>query len=161
MSLLKTMENNENMQTSAESNKTYIVRKVLMRAIQKCNFLLKLWAFMSTFVMTTHQIWSCHVTLAKNFEHVNFPLILFLNFRKVTKFGGNWLKNKKVTGKEQKSHVQIGLNLQDINYHLSTITSQVKKVVYCRETTLMFKDVEDAIFDTFEHCSSKQRTSEV
>ena len=29
-----------------------------------------------------------------------FPYSI-LNFRKVTKFGGNWLKNKKVTGKKQ------------------------------------------------------------
>ena len=30
-------------------------------------------------------------------------LILYLNLRKITKFGGNWLKNKKVTGKKQNS----------------------------------------------------------
>ena len=38
MSLPKTMENNWKMRTSAEPNKIYIVGKVLMRAIQKCNF---------------------------------------------------------------------------------------------------------------------------
>ena len=42
MSLPKTMEDNGKMQTSAEPNKIYIVRKVLMRAIKKCNFLLNL-----------------------------------------------------------------------------------------------------------------------
>ena len=54
MSLPKTMENNEKMRTSAEQNKIYIVRKVLMRAIQNCvtfiefkPFCEKLWAFMS------------------------------------------------------------------------------------------------------------------
>ena len=35
--------------------------------------------------------------LGKNKHFPNF----ILNFRKVTKFGGNWLKNKKVTGKNQ------------------------------------------------------------
>ena len=38
MSLPKTMENNEKMQNSAETDKIYIVGKVLLRAIQKCNF---------------------------------------------------------------------------------------------------------------------------
>ena len=39
MSLLKTMENNGKMQTSAEQNKIYIVGKVLMRAIQNVTLL--------------------------------------------------------------------------------------------------------------------------
>ena len=38
MSLPQTMEDNGKMRTSAEPNKIYIVRKVLMRAIQKCTF---------------------------------------------------------------------------------------------------------------------------
>ena len=37
-SLPETIENNGKMRTSAEPNKMYIVGKVLMRAIQKCNF---------------------------------------------------------------------------------------------------------------------------
>ena len=36
-----------------------------------------------------------------------FRLISILNFRKVTKFGENWLKNKKITGKNP---VLIGLS---------------------------------------------------
>ena len=51
--------------------------------------------------MTTHQIWSCHVTLAANFENFYFSPNFILNFRKVTKFGENWLKNKKVTAKSK------------------------------------------------------------
>ena len=48
-------------------------------------------------------IWSCHVTLAANFE--NFYLLpnSILNFRKSYQIWGNWLKNKKVTGKKQNS----------------------------------------------------------
>ena len=38
MSLPKTMENNGKMQTSVQQNKIHIIGKVLMRAIQKCNF---------------------------------------------------------------------------------------------------------------------------
>ena len=37
ISLVKTIENNGKMRTSAEPNKIYIIRKVLVRAIQKCN----------------------------------------------------------------------------------------------------------------------------
>ena len=60
MSLLKTMENNGKMRTSGEPNKIYIVGKVLMRAIQKCNFYW-IWATVSKvmcihvkFTKTTH-----------------------------------------------------------------------------------------------------------
>ena len=41
-SLPRTMKNNEEMLTSAEPNKIYIVGKILMRAIQKCNFFVNL-----------------------------------------------------------------------------------------------------------------------
>ena len=53
------------------------------------------------FTKTTHQIWSCYVTLASNSENFSFLPDSVLNFRKVTKFGVNWLKNKKGTGKKQ------------------------------------------------------------
>ena len=53
------------------------------------------------FTITTHQIWSCHLTLASNSEKFYFSPNSILNFRKVTKFGGNWLKNIKVTGEKQ------------------------------------------------------------
>ena len=54
---------------------------------------------MSSFTMTTHQIWSCHVTLAANVENFYFLPNSVLTFRKVTKFGGNWLKNKNLQAK--------------------------------------------------------------
>ena len=53
------------------------------------------------FTITTHQIWSCHVTLASNSENFIFCLILYYILGKVTKFGGNWLKNRKGTSKKQ------------------------------------------------------------
>ena len=53
------------------------------------------------FTKITHQIWSCHVTLASNSENFYLSPNSVLNVRKVTKFGGNWLKNKKVTGKNK------------------------------------------------------------
>ena len=53
------------------------------------------------FTKTTHQICLCHVSLASNSETFYFLPNFVLNFRKVTKFGGNWLNNKKVTGKNQ------------------------------------------------------------
>ena len=64
-------------------------------------FCQKLWAFMSSFTMTTHQIWSCHVTLAVNFENFYFSPDSTLDFRKSYQVCClNWLKNKKVTGKK-------------------------------------------------------------
>ena len=64
-------------------------------------FCQKLWAFMSSFTMTTHQIWSCHVTLAANFENFYFSPDSTLDFRKSYQVCClNWLKNKKVTGKK-------------------------------------------------------------
>ena len=53
------------------------------------------------FTKTTHQIWSCHVTLASNFENVYLSPDSVLNFRNVTKFGVNWLKNKKLKAKNK------------------------------------------------------------
>ena len=47
------------------------------------------------FTTTTHQIWSCLVTLASNSEKFYFLPNSMLNFKKVTKFERNWLKNKK------------------------------------------------------------------
>ena len=40
------------------------------------------------------------------FQNVCFSPNSILKFRAVTKFGGNWLKNKKVTGRETKLGVK-------------------------------------------------------
>ena len=46
----------------------------------------KLWAFMSSFIITTHQIFI-------------LCLILYQILGRGTKFGGNWLNNKKLQAK--------------------------------------------------------------
>ena len=51
--------------------------------------------------MTTHIFWSCHVTLAANFENFYFLPNSVSHFRKGTKFGGNWLKNKMLQAKSK------------------------------------------------------------
>ena len=91
-------KNNGKMRTSAEPSKIYIVRKVLMRAIQKCNFY---WIWVLPWPLTKygHVTWPW-LQISKIF--IFFPNSI-LNFSKVTKFGENWLKNKKVTGKKQNS----------------------------------------------------------
>ena len=53
------------------------------------------------FTKTTHQIWSYPVTPASNSENFYFLPDSILNFKKVSKFWGNWLTNEKVTGKKQ------------------------------------------------------------
>ena len=50
---------------------------------------------MSHFTMTTQQLWSCHMTLAANFENFYFQFNFALMSGKVTNLGENWLKNKK------------------------------------------------------------------
>ena len=51
------------------------------------------------FTKTTHQIWSCHVTLASNSEIFYFSPNFVLNFRKVTKFGEIDSRTKKLQAK--------------------------------------------------------------
>ena len=53
------------------------------------------------FIKTAHQIWSCHVTLASNSENFYLSHNSVSHFRKSYQIWGNWLKNKKVTGKKQ------------------------------------------------------------
>ena len=101
------MENNGKMRTSAEPNKIYIVGKVFMKAIQKCSFYLilatvsKVMGIYVKFTATNHQIWSRDLTPGFKFRR-----FLFLHndyvLGKVTKFGLNWLKNKKVVKAKNK-----------------------------------------------------------
>ena len=51
--------------------------------------------------MTTHQIWSCHLTLASNFENFNFLPNSLLNFKKRYQIWGKLAQEQKVTGKKQ------------------------------------------------------------
>ena len=52
------------------------------------------------FTMTTHQIWSCHVTLASDSKIFYFLPNSILNFRKSYQICENWLKNKNITGRK-------------------------------------------------------------
>ena len=83
------------MRTSEKPNKLYIIRKVLMRAIQKMYFLLNLCHYVKSyghlcqilayFTMPALQIWPCHVTQKANFEKIlPFPNSAF-NIRKSSK----------------------------------------------------------------------------
>ena len=53
------------------------------------------------FTKTTHQIWSCRVTLASNSESFYFSPISVLNFRKRLPNLGKSAQEQKVTGKKQ------------------------------------------------------------
>ena len=74
MSLLKTMEKQWEMQTSAEPNEIYIVWKVLMRAIQKCNFYW-IWATLSKCYGHLYQVLSWPLT---KYGHVTWPWLQIL-----------------------------------------------------------------------------------
>ena len=53
------------------------------------------------FNKTTHQIWSCQVTLASNVENFYFLPSSVLNFRKSYQFRGELTQEEKVTSKKQ------------------------------------------------------------
>ena len=53
------------------------------------------------FTITTHQIWSCHVTLASYFENVYFSPNSVLNFGKSYQVWGKLAQEQKVTGNKQ------------------------------------------------------------
>ena len=115
------MKDNGKVRTSSESNKIYIVRKVLRRAIQKCNLNLsdcvKSYGHYVKFTKTTHQIWSCHVTLASSSENFYFFPNSISNFRKSYQIWGklaqerkrNRQKNKLGGGGRKDPPVLIGL----------------------------------------------------
>ena len=58
---------------------------------------------MSSFTMTTHQIWSCQVTLSTSFEKFYFLPNSILNFRNNYQIWEKLAKEQKVTGKKQNS----------------------------------------------------------
>ena len=53
------------------------------------------------FTITTHQIWSCHMTLASNSKNFYFSPNSILNFRKSYQIWGNLTQEQKVTGKNK------------------------------------------------------------
>ena len=106
MSLPKTMENNRKMWTFEEPNKIYIFGKVLMGAIRNLillnlRYCVKSYGHLCQFSKTTHQIWSCHVTLASNSKNFYFSPNSVLNFRKSYQIWGNLAQEQKVTGKNK------------------------------------------------------------
>ena len=63
---------------------------------------------MSSFTMTTHQIRSCHVTLAANFDSFNFSPNSILNFWKSCQILGKLAQEQK--SYMAKNPVLIGLS---------------------------------------------------
>ena len=63
-----------------------IIRNDMMGAIQKCNFygfwdaVSKIKTFISNLTMSTHQIWSCHVTLAAKLQKLLFLAQFYIKF---------------------------------------------------------------------------------
>ena len=87
------------------------------------------------FTKTTHQIWSCQVTLASNVKNFYFLPSSVLNFRQVTNFGGNWPKNKKVTNKKQigggkhpPSAYRVRETSTDVSHSHSLVTVQYQPI---------------------------------
>ena len=53
------------------------------------------------FTETTHQIWSCHVTLASNSKTFHFLPNSILNFKESYQIWAKLAQEQKVTSKEQ------------------------------------------------------------
>ena len=64
---------------------------------------------LACFALTTHQILSSYVTQAANFQNFQLSLILHMILGKVTKFGENLLKNKKLCSSQIQIYKQIRL----------------------------------------------------
>ena len=74
---------------------------------------------MSSFTMTTHQIWSCHVTLATGFENVSFSANSILNFRKSCQIWGKVAQEQKSYRQKTKLGVEnTPPSAYRVNYHL-------------------------------------------
>ena len=58
------------------------------------------------FTKTTHQIWSCHVTLSSTFKKFYFLPNSILNFRKVSKLGEIGSRTKKLQAKNKLGGVE-------------------------------------------------------
>ena len=105
-------KNNGKMQTSAKPNKLYIIRKALMRAVQKCTFY---WirATMSKVMEIYVNFWHFLPCPLSKYDHFTWPkkqiskklylfLILHLTLGKVTKFLMEKLSTSEVIS--QKPH---------------------------------------------------------
>ena len=63
--------------------------------------MLKVMGIYVKFTKMTHQIWSCHVTLASNSENSYFSPDFVLNVKKSYQIWGKLAQEQKVTGKKQ------------------------------------------------------------
>ena len=83
------------------------------------------------FTMTTHQIWSCHVTLASNSENFYFSPNSILNFRKRYQIWGKLAqeqkryRQKQIGGGKHPPPVLMGLSNAGLNciYIFTIVTS--------------------------------------
>ena len=102
-------KNNDKIWTSSKPNKLYIIRKVLIRAIQNVLFIefkplcQALWAFLSNFgsfydARSPNMVMS-HDRRCKFLKFFNFVLILHLILGKVTKFLLEKLSSSEVISK--------------------------------------------------------------
>ena len=87
MSLPKTIEEQWKNTDLCGTKQNIYLSKGFDESYPKCNFYgilcQKLWAFMSSFTMTTLQRWSCHVTLSAYLENIYFFPNSISHFRKI------------------------------------------------------------------------------
>ena len=130
------------MQTSAEPSKIYIVRKVLMRAIHKCDFyriratVSKVMGIYVKFYHDHSLNMVMHVTLPATFENFYSSPTSILILGKVTTFGGNWLKNKKLQAKRKSwggtPPPPVLIGLKQLIMSLRAVCRAVARFLYLR-----------------------------
>ena len=87
---------------SADFQIYYRNRKLLPRAFQKCIICqfpsteLKVMTSYVFSIVTTFQLWACHVTCVDKLSKIFIPLDALLNFRKVTKYELNTCTGSRV-----------------------------------------------------------------
>ena len=72
-----------------------------MKSLLNLSHCVKSYEHLCQIYHTTHQIWSCHMTLASIFENFYFSPYSVLNFRKRYLIRGKLAQEQKVTGKKQ------------------------------------------------------------
>ena len=96
------------------------------------------------FTMTTHQIWSGHVTVAANFESFYFLPNFISNFRNSYQIWGKSAQERKVTVKKQNSGwktppppttVLIGLKeIVTESFAVTDMTAVTSAVLFCSKS---------------------------
>ena len=84
------------------------------------------------FTKSTHQMWSCHVTLASNSKNFYFSPNSVLNFRGSYQVWGKFAQEQKVTGKNK-----LGVENPPSAYRVKVYVWRIQKYKFCLSVTII------------------------